>query len=95
MIRSIRTLAIATVLGFAGFASTASTATASDCCRWEKVVTYKTVHDTVWVSVPYQKEVIRYDHCGKAYCTYETCYRQVSKTVCRQVPCVNWVKVCH
>jgi hypothetical protein len=61
---------------------------------YKKVVTYKTVEEQVVTKVPYQKKVVKYDECGKPYCVYVTCYKEVVETVCKQVPVVTWVKVC-
>ena len=64
-------------------------------CTYKKVVTYKVVEEQVVTKVPYQKKVVKYDECGKGYCVYETCYKEVVETVCKKVPVVTWVKVCE
>ena len=115
MFKSIKAVAAAAVLA-AGFAGTASAGEYRP--GYKQVTTYKTVHETVYdtvydtiyvdvvKSVPYQKTVTKYDHCGKPYCVTITCYkdvtvkvpkqvaRQVARTVCKTVPVTTWIKVC-
>ncbi|HUR53214.1 MAG TPA: hypothetical protein VMZ71_03735, partial [Gemmataceae bacterium] len=77
---------------------------------YKAVTCYETVYETVWVteyvnvvkSVPYEKTITKYDHCGKPYCVTITCYKdvtvqvpkQVAKKVAKQVAVTKWVKVC-
>jgi hypothetical protein len=61
---------------------------------------YKAV--TVWVtqyvdvvkSVPYEKTITKYDHCGKPYHVTVTAYRDVTVQVAKKVAVTKWVKVC-
>ena len=62
---------------------------------YKKVATYKAVKEAVIVKVPFEKEVIRHDECGKPYCVTVVCYREVTEYVSKTVPVVNWVKVCY
>lgn len=83
----------ALVFGLAGVG--AEQATACDCTpAYKKVIVYRTVTCTETKVVPYQKAVVRYDHCGCPYTVYETCYRTVEVTVTKQVPVVKYVPVC-
>lgn len=94
-------------------AGLAGTATANDYGHkpgYKAVTTYKTVYETIYEtilvdvvrSVPYEKTITKYDHCGKPYCVTVTCYKdvtvQVPKKVARQVATkvavTTWVKVC-
>ena len=117
MIGTMKKLVAAAVVAVAA----AGTASAGDYAArpGDKAVTcyetvYETVWETVWVteyvnvvkSVPYQKEVTKYDHCGKPYCVTITCYKdvtervakkvaqKVAKQVAKQVAVTKWVKVC-
>ncbi len=62
--------------------------------EYKKVVTYKTVTVCVEKQVPYTVEVVKYDHCGKAYKVCVTKYRTVEVEVDVQVPVVTYVPVC-
>lgn len=84
----------------AGVSLAANRAAACDplcppACVYKKVVTYKTVEEQVVTKVPYQRKVVKYDHCGEPYIVTETCYKEVVETVCKRVPVVTWVKVCE
>jgi hypothetical protein len=109
MIGTMKKLVAAAVVAVAA----AGTATAGDYANkpgYKAVTTYETVYETVWVteyvnvvkSVPYQKEITKYDHCGKPYCVTVTAYKdvtvqvakKVAKQVAKKVPVTKWVKVC-
>jgi hypothetical protein len=85
-----RTLAaVAITLGLGGAAH------ATDYCppEYKAVVCYETVTCYETKQVPYQKAVVKYDHCGRAYTTYATCYKTVTVAVTKTVPVVKYVKV--
>ena len=109
MIGTMKKLVAAAVVAVAA----AGTASASDYANkpgYKAVTSYETVYETVWVteyvdvvkSVPYQKEVTKYDHCGKPYCVTVTAYKnvtervakRVAKQVAKKVAVTKWVKVC-
>lgn len=72
-----------------------STVTASACDPvYKKVLCEKTVYVSVTKSVPYEKEVTKYDKCGKPYCVTVTCYKDVTVKVPKTVTVVKYVKVC-
>jgi hypothetical protein len=62
---------------------------------YKKVICHETVYVTVTKSLPYQKEVTKYDHCGKPYCVTVTCYKDIVVKVPKTVTVVKYVKVCH
>ena len=80
MFRSIRFRRIALSLITASLliAGGSSTATAGDH--------YSYCPPKQCILVPYQVVVIRYDHCGHPYKTWETRYRKV----CVSVPCKSY-----
>ncbi|CAN5431241.1 hypothetical protein BH11PLA2_BH11PLA2_12110 [soil metagenome] len=86
-------IAVLGVLGF-GFSGSTLSAGYEPTCQYRKVVCEEYV--TVWVtkSVPYTKEVTKYDHCGKPYTVCVTCYQDVQVPVKKCVSVVKWVKVC-
>jgi hypothetical protein len=109
MLKSIK----AVVAAMAVVVAAAGTASAGDYGHkpgYKAVTCYETVWETVWVteycdvvkSVPYEKTVTKYDHCGKPYCVTITCYKnvtervakKVAKKVAKQVAVTKWVKVC-
>jgi len=72
-----------------------SVAAASACDPvYKKVVCTEMVFVTVVKSVPYKKEVIKYDECGKPYCATVTCYKDVAVRVVKTVEVVKYIKVC-
>ena len=84
---------VATGLTF-GASSAQANGYESECCHYKKVTSYDCVISYECRKEAYQKEVTKYDHCGKAYCEYVTCYRTVEVPVKKYVPVVKWVKVC-
>jgi len=71
-----------------------SVAAASACDPvYKKVVCYETVFVKVVKTVPYKKEVTKYDECGKPYCVTVTCYKDVAVTVAKTVEVVKYVKI--
>ncbi len=91
---NLRGLVVVAVLAVVCWTANPVTACDPPACTYKKVVTYKTVEEQVVTKVPYQKTVVKYDHCGKPYSVSVTCYREVVETVCKKVPVVTWVKVC-
>ena len=57
------------------------------------MVCYETVFVKVVKTVPYKKEVTKYDECGKPYCVTVTCYKDVAVTVAKTVEVVKYVKI--
>jgi hypothetical protein len=87
---------LASVLGLFGLGFTGGFASATEpACTYKKVVCEQYV--TVWVtkSVPYTKEVVKYDHCNKPYTVTVTCWKDVQVPVQKCVQVVKWVKVCN
>lgn len=85
LLKQIRTLTIATILGASTLTFTGVTATAGDYCPPKVTYVYKTVCKYVPKQVAYQKLVKLYDACGKAYYTVETCYKTVLVSVSYKV----------
>ena len=88
-------LMLTAALALFGFGFTGTMAQATDpCCHYKKVVCEEYV--TVWVtkSVPYEKEIVKSDHCNKPYIVTVTCYKDVQVPVKKCVTVVKWVKVC-
>jgi alkyl hydroperoxide reductase subunit AhpF len=101
---------LAAVVVAAGLAGTAAAGDYAPRPGYKAVTVYETVyetvHETVYVdvvkSVPYEKTVTKYDHCGKPYHVTVTCYKdvtvqvpkKVAKQVARKVAVTKWVKVC-
>jgi hypothetical protein len=81
-------------VGFLALGAAGAASACDDCPVYKKVVCYQTVVSTEVQKVPYLKEVVQYDDCGKPYCSYEVCYKQVEVAVTRQVPVVRYVKEC-
>lgn len=86
-------LAAAVVLSL-GLAGNAKAGGYDPCCHLKKVVTYECVISYECRTEAYQKAVTCYDHCGKPYTVWKTCYREVQVPVKKTVPVVKWVKVC-
>lgn len=79
-------LSVAVVIG--------STVAASACDpMYKKVICEETVYVTVVRKVPYAKEVVRYDECGKAYCVTVIAFKEVTVKVARVVEVVKYAKV--
>ena len=92
MFQSIKAMAVAMVVA-AGLAGTAS---ASDYkAGYKAVTTYETVYVDVVKSVPFEKTITKYDHCGKPYCVTITCYKDITVQVAKQVCVTKWVKICY
>ena len=71
-----------------------STVAASACDPvYKKVVCQETVFVTVVKKVPFEKEVIRYDECGKPYCVTVIAFTEVAVKVAKVVEVVKFVKV--
>lgn len=70
-----------------------STVAASACDPvYKKVVCYETVFVIVVKTVPFEKEVIRYDECGKPVCVTVIAYKEVAVKVAKVVEVVKYVK---
>lgn len=61
---------------------------------YKKVVYTETVYVKQTKTVPYQVEIVKYDHCGKPYCVTETRYKDITVTVPKVVEKVKYVKLC-
>lgn len=71
-----------------------STLTASACDPvYKKVVCQETVFVTVVRKVPFEKQVIRYDECGKPVCVTVIAFKEVAVKVAQVVEVVKYVKV--
>ena len=70
-------------------------AVAASACDpvYKKVVCQETVFVIVVRKVPYAKEVVRYDECGKAYCVTVIAFKEVTVKVARVVEVVKYAKV--
>ena len=70
-------------------------AVAASACDpvYKKVVCQETVIVTVVKKVPYVKEVVRYDECGKPVCVTVIVFKEVAVKVAKAVEVVMYVKV--
>ena len=92
MFTSMKRMAAAMVVT-AGLAGTAS---ATEHRPGYKAVTvYETVYVDVVKSVPYEKTITKYDHCGKPYHVTITCYKDVTVQVAKKITVTKWVKICY
>ncbi len=60
---------------------------------YKKVVVTETVFVTVVKTVPFMKEVTKYDECGKPYCVTVVAFKNVAVTVAKTVEVLKFVKV--
>jgi len=60
---------------------------------FKRVVCTETVFVTVVKTVPYLKEVTKYDECGKPYCVTVIAFKDVAVKVAKVVEVVKFVKV--
>lgn len=91
--KTLKTIALAGILGVAAFATGTVAEAGSGCSGYshatyrapsyslKKVVTYK------YAKQAYRKRCVSYDHCGDIVVTYKIAYRTV------KVPVVSYVKV--
>jgi hypothetical protein len=60
---------------------------------WKTIVVYENVTTYETRQVPYVRDVVHYDECGRPYTVQQTCYRNVqvpvtrSVAVTKRVPC--------